>query len=246
MQNFLYFYHCSMKTKLYLDILPQPDDTACGPTSLHAVYRYFGDLLPLDQVVSGVKPLEDGGTLAVYLAHHALDRGYRVTIYSYNLQIFDPTWFGKGERFIREKLYQQLKYKMDPRLQESIHAYIEFLDKNGKLRFEDLTAGLIRKYLNRSIPILTGLLSTYLYQCARETISHSKMVYDDVRGEPTGHFVILAGYDKRLRKVLIVDPLRQNPYSSEQEYEVDIDHLICAIMLGILTYDANLLIIEPK
>jgi hypothetical protein len=235
-----------MKTKLYLDILPQPDDTACGPTSLHAVYRYFGDVLPLGQVISEVRPLEDGGTLAVYLAHHALDRGYKVTIYTYNLQIFDPTWFGKGDRFLREKLTQQLKYRNDPKLTEAIQAYLEFIDKNGKVRLEDLTSHLIRSYLNRSIPILTGLLSTYLYHCSRETIVDSRLIADDLRGEPTGHFIVLAGYDKKLHKVLIADPLRQNPYSSNQEYEVDINRLICAIMLGILTYDANLLIIEPK
>jgi hypothetical protein len=235
-----------MKTKLYLDILPQPDDTACGPTSLHAVYRYFGDILPLEQVISEVRPLEDGGTMAVYLAHHALDRGYKVTIFTYNLQIFDPTWFGKGDRILREKLAQQMKYKTDPKLTEAIQAYLEFLDKNGKIRLEDLTAQLIRRVLNRSIPILTGLMSTYLYQCARETVVDSRLVTDDLQGVPTGHFVVLAGYDKKLHKVLIADPLLHNPYSSGQEYEVDVNRLICAIMLGILTYDANLLIIEPK
>jgi len=235
-----------MKTKLYLDILPQPDDTACGPTSLHAVYRYFGDAIPLEQVISEVRPLEDGGTMAVYLAHHALDRGYRVTIYTYNLQVFDPTWFDRGDRFLREKLSQQLKFREDPKLRETLQAYLEFIDKNGKVRFEDLTAQLIRRYLNRSIPILTGLLATYLYQCARETIQNSHLVSDDLRGEPTGHFVVLAGYDKRLHRVLISDPLRQNPYSDAQEYEVNINRLICSIMLGILTYDANLMVIEPK
>jgi hypothetical protein len=235
-----------MKTKLYLDILPQPDDTTCGPTSLHAVYRYFGDALPLDRVISEVRPLEDGGTMAVYLAHHALDRGYKVTIYTYNLQVFDPTWFGKGDRFLREKLKSRLRYKTDPKLQETVQAYLEFIDKSGKVRFEDLTAQLIRRYLNRSIPILTGLLSTYLYQCARETVVNSRLVSDDLRGEPTGHFVVLSGYDKKLHRVLIADPLRQNPYSDNQVYEVNVNRLICAIMLGILTYDANLLIIEPK
>ena len=32
-----------METKLFLDIRPQPDQTTCGPTCLHAVYRYFND-----------------------------------------------------------------------------------------------------------------------------------------------------------------------------------------------------------
>ena len=40
-----------MEAKLQFDILPQPDDCTCGPTCLHAVYRYFGDEIPLTQVV---------------------------------------------------------------------------------------------------------------------------------------------------------------------------------------------------
>jgi ABC-type bacteriocin/lantibiotic exporter with double-glycine peptidase domain len=41
----------AMKQTLRLDILPQPDDTTCGPTCLHAVYRYWGDEIPLAQVI---------------------------------------------------------------------------------------------------------------------------------------------------------------------------------------------------
>jgi hypothetical protein len=244
--SFFHHFESGMKKKLVLDILPQPDDTTCGPTSLHAVYRYFGDVLPLDRVISEVRPLEDGGTLAVYLANHALDRGYRATIYTYNLQIFDPTWFGRGDRPLREKLLLQARQSGQDRVRDASRAYLDFLQKGGRIRFEDGTAQIIRRTLNRSIPILTGLLSTYLYQCARETAEGSRLVSDDVRGEPTGHFVVLTGYDKKLKKVQIADPLRQNPYSSEQEYEVDLQRLIGAILLGILTYDANLLVIEPQ
>ena len=32
--------------------LPQPDETTCGPTCLHAVYAYWGDKEPLDTVVA--------------------------------------------------------------------------------------------------------------------------------------------------------------------------------------------------
>jgi hypothetical protein len=235
-----------MKTKLVLDMLPQPDDVTCGPTSLHAVYRYFGDVVALDRVIAEVQGLREGGTLGVHLARHALDRGYKATLYTYNLQIFDPTWFGRGDRYLAERLRLQSRHKNDPKLLEATEAYIEFLRRGGKLRYEDLTPGLIRRTLNRSIPILTGLLSTYLYQCSRETTVDGRLVADDLRGEPTGHFVVLAGYDKKWRKVFLADPLHQNPYSTAQEYEVDIHRLVGAIMLGILTYDANLLIVEPK
>jgi hypothetical protein len=44
---------------------------------------------------------------------------------------------------------------------------------------------------------------------------------------------------------MIADPLRPNPVSDSRYYEAPIDRVVGAILLGILTYDANLLIIEP-
>ena len=235
-----------METRLYLEILPQPDDTTCGQTCLHAVYRYFGDSISLQQVVSEVNHLEGGGTLAVHLACHALQRGYHATIYTYNLQIFDPTWFASSDINLVEKLELQMNYKNISKLQKASRAYIDFMKQGGQVKFEDLSGGLIRKYLNRSIPILLGLSATYLYKSAREFARGNKLIYNDIQGEATGHFVVLAGYDKDHRKVLIADPAMPNPISSQQQYEVEMDHLISAIMLGIITYDANLLIIEPE
>jgi hypothetical protein len=44
--------------------------------------------------------------------------------------------------------------------------------------------------------------------------------------------------------VLVADPYQDNPYSSDLYYHVPVGRLINAIMLGIVTYDANLLIIS--
>jgi hypothetical protein len=235
-----------MESKLYLDVLQQPDDITCGPTCLHGVYRFFGDILPLKQVITEVMSLHGRGTMAVDLANHALHRGYKATIYTYNLQVFDPTWFQDKQISIYEKLELQIAFKQDVKIKESVRACLHFLENGGEIRFEDLTAGLIRRYLNKNVPILTGLSATYLYNCSRELLKDRTLAYDDIRGEPTGHFVVLSGYDKEARTVLIADPFRPNPVSPYQKYEVDIDRLVCAIMLGILTYDANLLIVEKK
>ena len=124
-------------------------------------------------------------------------------------------------------------------------AYLEFLEFGGQIRFEVLTTNLLRTFLKRSLPILTGLSATYLYNSSREYGLGSRLIADDIRGEPTGHFVVLAGYDGEKRGVLVADPLKSNPVSTTQNYEVKIDRLVCAIMLGALTHDANFLIIEP-
>jgi len=240
-----------VKTRLDLQILAQPDDTTCGPTCLHAVYSYFDDELPLEQVINEIQRLEDGGTLAVLLACHALRRGYNATIYTYNLNVFDPTWFDADDdevhRQLPDKLIAQANAKGGGKRTIATEGYLEYLRLGGKVRFEDLTPGLIRKFLKRKTPLLTGLSSTYLYHCARELdVGGNKSVYDDVGGLPMGHFVVLCGLDKRSRSVEVADPLHENPGYGGHRYTVTIERLVGAIMLGVLTYDANLLVIEPK
>lgn len=230
----------TLTAQLELEILPQPDDTTCGPTCLHAVYRYWGDETPLEGVVAEVEPLPGGGTFAVTLACHALRRGYLAEIYTYNLQIFDPTWFAP-EVDLAERLKSQLRHKRTRKLQIATEAYLEYLRLGGIVRFEELRPSLIRRFLNRGAPILTGLSATYLYRCAREYEDQ----YDDIRGEPVGHFVILSGYDRKKREVTVSDPSHDNPLFRAHRYSVRIDRLITAIALGVMTYDANLLVLTP-
>jgi hypothetical protein len=221
----------------------QPDDTTCGPTCLHSVYEYYGDTISLQQVINEVKSLKGGGTLAVLLGNHALQRDYKATIYTYNLHIFDPTWFAE-KRTLAEKLKAQATIKNDDKLSFATQGYLEFLERGGTLLFEDLTIVLIRKFLKKSIPILTGLSSTYLYRSVRENPDNN--LDDNIAGTPTGHFVVLCGYDKEKREVLVADPYKLNPVSQDQYYMVSIARLLGAVLLGILTHDANLLIIEPS
>ncbi|MEQ9412156.1 MAG: C39 family peptidase [Fuerstiella sp.] len=207
------------------------------------MYRYFGDDVELARLIREVTTLEHGGTLAVMLGCHALKKGYRALIYTFNLQVFDPTWFGSETLDLKERLTLQVQAKNDPKLATACEAYIEFLSLGGTIRMQDLNGQLIRRYLRSGIPILTGLSATYLYHEAREVgpDCHS----DDLRGEPTGHFVVLCGYDHVERSVLVADPWLPNPLSKGHHYAVPLDRAICSVLLGIVTYDANLLIIRP-
>lgn len=233
-----------MDIQLSIPILPQPDDAACGPTCLHAVFNYYGDDIPLTDVINETRMLDAGGTLAVFLACAALRRGYACTIYTYNLQMFDPTWFSNPDTDIGERLLRQAGVKQDKKLQHATDGYLEYLKLGGELEFRDLNTRLLRNLIKRKLPILTGLSSTYLYRTMREF--GPKDVDDDIRGMPSGHFVILSGYHREDRTILVADPLLPNPMATSQLYPVNIDRVICAILLGVLTYDANLLVIHPR
>jgi hypothetical protein len=236
-----------MDTALPFNIRPQPDDTTCGPTCLHAIYQYYKDPICLDDVIVQVARWKEGGTLDVYLAIHALRRGYRAAIVPFNLKLFDPSWANISTALIAEKLKHQLAFKRElPGFEEVTRAYLEYLSLGGKLQFEVLTPALIRRHLKRGTPILTGLSAPYLYNSPREFENGGHSIPDDVRGQSCGHFVVLWGYRREDRHVLVADPLVPNPFAADRYYGVDIYRLVCAIMLGILTYDGNLLIIHQR
>lgn len=238
---------------LPLSILPQPNDEACGPTCLHAVYQYWGDDSSLDEIIDSARSLDvtgsGRGTLAVMLGSHALAKGYQASLFTFNLNVFDPTWFNAdGDAdpgFLTERLLLQrdAKSNVDPRFGVATESYVEFLRLGGQIRLIDLTSRLISGFIRRGVPVLTGLSATYLYRCAREFGPNDD--YDDIRGEPTGHFVVLHGYDPKSRSVSVADPLKDNPGFEKQQYSIPMGRLVPAIMLGVLTYDANLLVIEP-
>lgn len=233
-----------------LTIRTQPDDETCGPTCLHAIYNYYGLTLSLEEIVGGVERSLSGGTLAPLLGKHALARGFNTTIYVNNLDVFDPTWFEQGEasnEALIAKLAAQMKHKFEQGIVQSSIAYQEYLQLGGQVRFRTISVQLLKEYFKQKAPILTGLSATYLYGCARESFTPEGLsVYDDICGTPCGHFVVLCGYDDKKRHVVVADPHRENPLSHDNYYKVSSNRLINAILLGVLTYDANLLIIQPQ
>lgn len=217
------------------------------------MYRYWGERIELAAVIDSARSLSIAGagrgTLAVMLGIHALSRGYRATLYTFNVNVFDPTWFGKDGgaplSLLEAKLRAQAEAKSvdDPRFRVATDSYLEFLKMGGAICFRDLTSGLTARFIRAGRPVLTGLSARYLYRCAREFGPDDE--YDDIRGVPMGHFVVLHGYDPKARRVTIAYTLEGNPGYESQRYAVPMSRLVRAIMLGVLTYDANLLVIEP-
>lgn len=225
------------------EIVAQPTETTCGPTCLHAVYAYFGDGITLDQTISEIPENPDGGTYSVMLANHALKRGYNATMFSYNLRVFDPTWADLHPSVLRDKLCARLEnHATSKRSKTNLSAYIEFLDLGGRVRLDELTTELFARLLRNGTPIIAGLNSTHLYRNTRTT---KKGKDDDIRGEVEGHFVTLFGYESTTSEILVADPYRKNPLSDSLLYSIDSQRLINAILLGIVTYDANLLLLSP-
>lgn len=227
----------------------QPDDVTCGPTCLRKVYSFYGVEVGLDDIIGSLERNEDGGTLAVFLGISALKRGMSARIYSYDLRIFDPTWARLPPARLADKIHARFPYLNDAKRLRAAQAYLHFLELGGELAFAELTPALLKSIIDREHPILAGLSATYLYRYARERWDPmtDRLVDDDVRGEPTGHFVVISGYEQWGRKLIVLDPFEQIPPEpgDEEKLVVDADRLTNAILLGDVTYDAVLLEVWP-
>lgn len=225
----------------------QPDDVTCGPTCLRKVYDFYGLGVEMEEVLGEIDRNEDGGTLAVFLAASALRRGFRARLYSYDLRIFDPTWFELPREALLDKVRQRMPYTPTPEALRAARAYLEFLDMGGEIAFHELTPALLKSILDRDHPVLAGLSATYLYRMCRERYDEAsnRLHDDDVRGSPTGHFVVLVGYEHWGRSFVLRDPSEHVPVSQDGRHVVSAQSLINAILLGDLTYDAVLLEIWP-
>lgn len=221
----------------------QPDDVTCGPTSLRKVYGYYGLDLPLDEVIAEIDRNEDGGTLAVFLGVAALRRGFDATIYPYDLRVFDPTWKRLAPAGLARKIRLRIPHMKSRKAARSAAAYLEFVRLGGTVTFEELTPALLKRILDRDHPVLAGLSATHLYGFARERHDPDthELVDDDIAGDPTGHFVVIAGYEGRGRRFSIRDPSIHVPATSDGRLIVGAQRLINSILLGDLTYDAVLL-----
>ena len=224
-----------------LDMLRQPSDSSCGPTCLHAIYRFYGDDHDIDDLIEEIHQFEEGGTISVHLAIDALKRGFDTRLYTYNLRVFDPTWWNLPRDEFIGKLRERVRHLNRPKDIEAHQAYIEFLKLGGELRLADLSPHLLERLITRRQPILVGLSATYLYQDIRET---PQGVDDDVGGWPVGHFVVMTGYHSDTEEVVLTDPFGRNPFNPHGVYQIDVHRFINAVLLGIMTYDANLLLIS--
>ncbi len=234
-----------------IPILSQPNDETCGPTCLHAVYAALGDHVPLDELVEETPSLPDGGTLLALLGTHALKRGYEASIVTLNLHVFDPSWFDGGKpadpEHIVRKLQAQAEAKHDAKLRLATAAYLEYFERGGALRYRHIGPELLASLLAGGQPVIAGLNATFLHGWPRER--HGKT--DDVGGEPVGHFVVLSDFrtdpdDPHKGTVAVSDPYGDRDPSVPKYYRMSILRLAFALALGVLTYDANMLVIRRR
>lgn len=229
----------------------QPDDVSCGPSCLAQVLAYYGDVQQISALSDRVRRNPDGGTLAVNLAHLALDLGYRVRLYPFGVRVFDPSWWELEDAEIAERLDLRSRGLADPVERAVVKAWRDLLRRGGYVAFHEPSPALLARIIAQDRPLICGLNATWLYREPRDR-PHDN-VPDDIDGWPVGHFVVLHGYTGRGLHFHVNDPSEDAPFSAGGDpmgprtghYPLPADRLIHAILLGDATRDAVLLEIWP-
>ena len=147
---------------------------------------------------------------------------------------------------LAEKLKLEYAAKHRAKLRVAIKAYLRFIEAGGIVNLKDFRPGLFDRYFKKDIPLIAGVSTTFLYQSKREyTNSENMSVFDDIHGDPMGHFIVVYGENEE-KKFLIADPDCTNPIAHDHYYAVERNRLVHSILLGILTYDSLILAVQPK
>ena len=70
------------------------------------------------------------------------------------------------------------------------------------------------------------------------TSDDNQVVYDEWLGTPTGHFVVVSGYQKH-EQLAIADPYAPHTLSNTSYYTIPYSHWLYSHLLGCMTYDAE-------
>ncbi|MBT3984899.1 hypothetical protein HOD38_03165 [archaeon] len=222
--------------------------SSCGHSSLLQVLAYYGTKLELKEVVNEISSCEVDdlklGASECELGLFAMKRDFKSTVISLDVRRFDATWFDLSKEELKKKLELRSKFlhNLSPEdfkegqgtqyLDNVTKYYSEYFEKDGKVKFLPISKELIKKYIDKKIPVIALVSSQLYFKKARKYNGK----FDDIKGKPTGHWIVVSGYTDK--NFIITDPA--DDLEKDGNVEMEQNYLISSIN----TYGPVILIIE--
>jgi len=238
-------------TSIEYDIKATKQKTSeCMQTAATQLLTFFDPTVQLDDVINAV-PLyiENGekiGTSPGHLAAYFAQQGYKTTVYTFDVELFDCSWNDLTPAEVITQIKKRAEYiPSNSWLAAYKHVLIDgwelFVKSGGNFALPILSVELLYNLLAND-PYLLMLNSTYLNHQAKSRYDKpsDKMIPDSLKGRSTTHTVVCAGYKDN--KFLIVDP--DPPKGINHHRWITQDHLIASIMSAQTESDNMLITIE--
>lgn len=223
----------------------QPTNTTCSPTALSMLLNHYGQDFSVESISNKVPQVknEDGenfGTINQQLATWCISLGFKVSFYTYDVQVIDQSWATLSPEDLLTRLQARKSGLVVPSLGDLwnkayIQAYIDFLKAGGELHIQPaVTSKLLYELLKRG-PILPCLSFSTLYGTGRvSSKGEIESVPDDINGKAWNHSVVIYGNDEE-GHFLIADP-----WQKPGRHVIEPERMLAAISTAQLECD-NLL-----
>lgn len=230
--------------------LVKQDLQECVQASTVSLLAHYGIEKNTNQVKKEVPVYKthDGKLLGSSLGHIALyfqKLGFKTTIHTTDIQIFDRSW----SKLVRPKLIENLKQRRqnirhpiydELAIKAIFDGYIKFLEAKGKIVMPVISEKYLLSLLKNG-PIFSVVSYNFLNQTSKFSFDsqNQKHIKDSINGIPSTHAVVINGFNNNSFNV--IDP--DLKFGGKRQIKPDL--LIGSIYLAETDYD-NLLITIQK
>ncbi len=199
---------------------------ACGPVSTYNIHKYFGTKITLPEILKDLGVTLKSLTFPSQLANHLRRQSYIVEVLTSCSYVVSPQWMGKPSSSIIDQLTKWCGYNKKSTWLKGATLLLEYMKDGGKVTVLNLTTKVLDDYLDQGYVILACLEESWLW--GKRKIA-DKNIFDDVKGNPRGHFVVL--YDKNDHDYRVSDPYPTGLPGREGTYTVSKDTVLTSILL---------------
>lgn len=210
---------------------------ACGPISVYTIHQFFGTTITTAEILKDLGVSTKTSTFPSQLAQHLRSFPYDVQLLTSCSYLVSPHWIGKSSLFIAEELQQWLVHHKRSPWRKGAQFLRDYLASGGMIKIINLTTHILDEYLEGGYLILACLEESWLW--GRRKIV-GKAFFDDVKGSPRGHFVVL--FDGNDHEYAISDPFPTGLPGRSGNYFVSKD----TVMISILLWGATVVAVKRR
>ena len=185
----------------------------CAQANAVQILNHYGISKTIDDIKSEVPVYisKSGVPLGSSLGHIAtyfITLGFKTTLHTVDIEIFDPSWSGLtsleliDNLRLRRQHFKSVKYEVEA-LDVIFDGYIKFLEAGGKIVFPIIDENYLIDLLSLG-PIYCSVNYNFLNSTSKYLFEGSVSTHDPVKGSSFAHIVTLAGFHDGQFKV--VDP----------------------------------------
>ncbi len=183
------------------------------------------------------------GSSVGHIAAYFVTLGFKVTLHTVDVEIFDRSWSDLTKEELSENLEKRKQYLKHPRFSAStfdviFDGYKDFLNKGGKVVFPVLDELYLHTLLNTG-PVYAIVNRTFLNHTYKRTgMSGDTPHHGSIEGHTSTHVVVIAGYKDGKFKIVDSD------YEFGGIRWIDASLLVGSIYLAETEYDSMVISLQ--